>query len=93
MCFLIDDGGIWWRGKPELPKPGINYAGRWYPGKRIETGSEILPSHPNARFTMSIRYLKNLDPRIDDPNGVPIHGMIFGGRDYHTLPSVIEAFD
>ncbi|MEM2288919.1 MAG: phosphoenolpyruvate carboxykinase domain-containing protein, partial [Sulfolobales archaeon] len=75
------------------PGPGVNYAGRWWPGKRDEGGQELLPSHPNARFTTSIRYLKNLDPRIDDPAGVPIHGMIFGGRDPRTLPPVLEAFD
>ncbi|MEM4745026.1 MAG: phosphoenolpyruvate carboxykinase (GTP) [Ignisphaera sp.] len=89
--LLTDDGEVWWRGKPEPPKPGINYAGRWPPEN--DNALKIPPSHPNARFTISIRYLDNLDPKIDDPNGVPIHGMIFGGRDYHTLPPVVESFD
>ncbi|MEM0197175.1 MAG: phosphoenolpyruvate carboxykinase (GTP) [Sulfolobales archaeon] len=91
--LLMDSGEVWWRGKTGEPGPGVNYAGRWWPGKRDEGGQELLPSHPNARFTTSIRYLKNLDPRIDDPAGVPIHGMIFGGRDPRTLPPVLEAFD
>ncbi|MEM0261542.1 MAG: phosphoenolpyruvate carboxykinase domain-containing protein [Nitrososphaerota archaeon] len=91
--LLTDDGEVWWRGKPEPPKPGINYAGRCWPGKGDGGDNEVPLSHPNARFTMSIRYLNNLDPRIDDPNGVPIQGMIFGGRDYHTLPPVVEAFN
>ncbi|MEM4869660.1 MAG: phosphoenolpyruvate carboxykinase (GTP) [Desulfurococcaceae archaeon] len=91
--LLTDDGEVWWRGKTGEPRPGVNYAGKWWPGKKDESGQEVLPSHPNARFTTSIRYLKTLDPRIDDPSGVPIHGMIFGGRDPRTLPSVLEAFD
>ncbi len=91
--LLMDGGEVWWRGKVGEPGPGMNYAGRWWPGKRDESGQDVLPSHPNARFTTSIRYLKKLDPRIDDPSGVPIHGMIFGGRDPATLPPVLEAFD
>ncbi len=91
--LLMDGGDVWWRGKVGEPGPGVNYAGRWWPGKKDESGQEVLPSHPNARFTTSIRYLKTLDPRIDDPAGVPIHGMMFGGRDPATLPPVLEAFD
>lgn len=91
--LLMDGGEVWWRGKAGEPGPGVNYAGRWWPGKRGEDGQEVPPSHPNARFTTSVRYLKNLDPRIDDPDGVSIHGMIFGGRDPRTLPPVLEAFD
>lgn len=91
--LLMNDGEVWWRGKGGEPGPGVNYAGDWRPGRIDESGQELLPSHPNARFTTSIRYLKNLDPKIDDPQGVPIHGMIFGGRDPRTLPPVVEAFD
>lgn len=91
--LLTEDGEVWWNGKPEPPKPGVNYAGVWYPGKRDERGNEIRPSHPNARFTTSIFYLDKLDPRIDDPGGVPLGGMIFGGRDPDTWVPVEEAFD
>jgi phosphoenolpyruvate carboxykinase (GTP) len=91
--LLTDDGEVWWRGKTDEPRSGINYAGRWWPGKKDKDGHEVLPSHPNARFTTSIRYLKKLDPKIDDPNGVPIHAMLFGGRDSITMPPVLEAFD
>ncbi len=91
--LLTEDGEIWWNGKPTPPKPGINYAGVWWPGKRNEKGDEIRPSHPNARFTTSIFYLKKLDPRINDPSGVLVKGMIFGGRDPDTWVPVEEAFD
>jgi Phosphoenolpyruvate carboxykinase (GTP) len=80
--LLTDDGEPWWRGRPEPPRPGMNYAGRWPPeGASADSGQ---PSHPNARFTTYLRYFKNLDPRIDDPDGVPVEAMIFGGRDSDT---------
>lgn len=91
--LLTVDGDIWWNGKPEEPKKGINYAGEWWPGKLDEKANPVRPSHPNARFTTSILYLDKVDPRIDDPNGVPISGMIFGGRDPDTWVPVEEAFD
>ncbi|WP_048061884.1 phosphoenolpyruvate carboxykinase (GTP) [Hyperthermus butylicus] len=91
--LLTDDGEVWWNGKEGEPRPGLNYAGRWWPGKKDENGREVPPSHPNARFTISLRSLPNLDPRVDDPMGVPISAMIFGGRDPDTWVPVEEAFD
>ncbi|MEM4435824.1 MAG: phosphoenolpyruvate carboxykinase (GTP) [Thermosphaera sp.] len=91
--LYTEDGDVWWNGKSEEPRPGINYAGKWRPGIRDENGKEIPPSHPNARFTTSIFYLSRVDPRINDPMGVPVSGMIFGGRDSDTLPPVEEAFN
>ncbi|MEM1810688.1 MAG: phosphoenolpyruvate carboxykinase (GTP) [Thermofilaceae archaeon] len=91
--LLTDDGEVWWRGKPCEPKRGLNYAGPWWPGMRDETDREVPPSHPNARFTVSIRHLRTLDPAIDDPMGVPVSGFIFGGRDPDTWPPVQEAFN
>jgi len=91
--LLTEDGEVWWHGKETPPKSGINYAGKWWPGKKDETGREIRPSHPNARFTISLRVLPSLDPRVDDPLGVPVGAMMFGGRDPDTWPPVEEAFD
>ncbi len=85
--LLTEDGEVWWRGKESEPRRGINWAGVWEPG------SGVPPSHPNARFTTSLRYLSKLDPRIDDPMGVPVDAMIFGGRDPDTWVPVEEAFD
>lgn len=91
--LLTEDGEVWWRGKPSSPRKGLNYAGPWWPGKLDESGEELPPSHPNARFTVSIRHLSSLDPAIDDPAGVPVSGFLFGGRDPDTWPPVQEAFD
>lgn len=91
--LYTEDGDIWWNGKEGDPKPGLNYAGKWWPGKKDENGNPIPPSHPNARFTTSIFYLSRVDPRINDPMGVPVSGMIFGGRDSDTWVPVEEALD
>lgn len=91
--LLTEDGDVWWNGKEGEPRKGVNYAGEWWPGKTDEKGKPIKPSHPNARFTASIFYLEKLDPRINDPNGVPVDGMVFGGRDSDTMPPVVEALD
>lgn len=85
--LLTNDGDVWWRGKEGEPREGINWSGKWWPGK------DELPSHPNARFTTHLRYLANLDPRIEDPMGVPIEAMVFGGRDSDTWVPIEEAFD
>jgi len=85
--LLCEDGEPWWRGRPEPPCKGRNWNLEWWPGK------DEPPSHPNARFTTLLKYFVKLDPRIDDPNGVPVDGMIFGGRDSDTHVPVEEAFD
>jgi phosphoenolpyruvate carboxykinase (GTP) len=88
--LLMGNGEVWWNGKIGSPMAGLNYAGVWWPGKVDERGNPIPPSHSNARFTTHIKYLKNLDPRIEDPDGVPVGGMIFGGRDSDTWVPVEE---
>lgn len=91
--ILLGKGGVpWWRGKPEPPTPGLNYQGEWWPGKRVD-GREVLPSHPNARFTLSLRAIPLRDPKMDDPSGVPVQAMVFGGRDPDTWVPVKEAFN
>jgi phosphoenolpyruvate carboxykinase (GTP) len=75
------------------PKSGINYSGEWFLGKKDESGKDITPSHKNARFTLDMRILDNYDDIMDDPNGVPISGVIYGGRDFECWVPVEEAFD
>nr|WP_238376267.1 phosphoenolpyruvate carboxykinase (GTP) [Vulcanisaeta sp. EB80] len=92
--LITEDGGVYWNGKGEpVPERGINYTGKWWRGKTDDKGNPIPPSHPNARFTVSLKAFRNLDPRYDDPNGVVVGGLIFGGRDPDTWVPVFEAFN
>jgi len=92
--LITKDGGCHWIGKDgELPGEGINHSGRWYPGKKDGAGKEVPLSHPNARFTLDLKLLDNLDPRIDDPEGVVVGGIVYGGRDSDTWVPVEESFN
>lgn len=85
---------VHWTGKDEdVPARGYNYSGEWWQGKKDSKGKEIPYSHPNARFTLDLKALENLDPKLDDPNGVVIRGMVYGGRDSDTWVPVEESFD
>jgi phosphoenolpyruvate carboxykinase (GTP) len=91
---LIKDGEPYWLGMGrELPDAGVNYAGEWHAGDTDETGAAIQPSHKNARYTIAMKPLSNLDPHWDDPGGVPVGGVIYGGRDSDTAVPVRQAFD
>lgn len=92
--LVTEDKSVYWIGKDdEMPERGINHSGEWIPGKRDAEGNEITPSHKNARFTISLKNLENVDPRLHDPNGVELSGIIYGGRDSDTWVPVQEAFD
>lgn len=92
---LVTEGrGVYWIGKDgELPEKGFNHSGQWFPGKRDVQGKEIPPSHPNARFTLDMSLLENLDPELNDPEGVVVGGIIYGGRDSDTWVPVEESFE
>jgi phosphoenolpyruvate carboxykinase (GTP) len=92
--LVTEKGDIHWVGKGgRIPAKGINHSGEWFLGKLDSRGKEIPISHPNARFTFDIGHLPNLNPKIDDPKGVGVGGIIFGGRDSHTSVPVMESFD
>lgn len=92
--LVTKDGNVHWIGKDgEIPKSGRNYSGEWTPSKKDREGNEIPPSHPNARFTLDLNLLENLDPELDNPKGVRIGGIIYGGRDSDTWVPVKESFD
>ena len=91
---LVKDGRPYWLGMgQELPHEGVNYSGPWHVGKIDPQGNEIPPAHKNARYTISLRALANLDGQLDSPLGVPVGGLIYGGRDSDTSVPVQEAFD
>ena len=92
--LMTEGGNCHWIGKDgEVPSEGINHSGKWNPGKKDAGGKEIPPSHPNARFTLDLRLLENADPEVDNPEGVVVKGMVYGGRDSDTWVPVEEAFN
>ena len=76
----------------ELPTEGTNYSGQWQKGKTDAKGNEITPSHKNARYCLNIPDLDNCDPLLDDPEGVLLGGIVYGGRDSDTWVPVEQAF-
>ncbi len=75
----------------EIPESGENFSGEWTKGKTDAAGKEISYAHPNARYTIRINELENADPKADTPEGVPISGFIYGGRDSDTTVPVFES--
>ncbi len=77
----------------ELPEKGVNHSGQWHKGKKDDQGREITASHRNARYCLNIDELSNKDPMMDDPSGVPVGGVIYGGRDSDTWVPVEQAYN
>ena len=91
---LVKDGKPYWLGMgSDIPEAGLNFSGDWNPGKTDEAGKEIDPSHKNARFTIRMNSLKNMDENLENPEGVPVKAMIFGGRDSDTSVPVEQSFN
>ncbi len=92
--LVTPNKGVHWIGKDgEVPEKGINHSGEWFKGKKDDNGNEITPSHRNARFTISLDTLNNVDPKLDAPEGCLVSGMIYGGRDSDTWAPIVQSFD
>jgi len=91
--ILVKDGKPYWLGMgKEIPKDGVNYTGPWYEGKKDENGVEIPAANKNARYAVSLDALQNVDPELNNPDGVELGGIMYGGRDTKAYVPVQQSF-
>ena len=92
--LYTEEGKPYWLGMGEdLPEKGINYSGDWESGKIDTLGNEIPISHKNARYVNRLSPLENCDPNLENPKGVQVRGIIYGGRDSNICVPVEQSFD
>ena len=93
--LLGDDLTVWWEdGEGAPPASGTNWEGKpWKPEFKDKDGKPLLAAHPNSRFTSPAGQCPSIAKNWEDPKGVPISAIIFGGRRARLAPLVFEALD
>jgi phosphoenolpyruvate carboxykinase (GTP) len=86
---MTPEGDVWWEGMTKEAPEGLT---DWQ-GQPFDTSSGALAAHPNARFTVKLGACTSLASEWDDPEGVAVDAIIFGGRRATTMPLVVEARD
>jgi phosphoenolpyruvate carboxykinase (GTP) len=87
-CAITPDGDVWWEGMTDATPEGMT---DWL--RRPLDGGARKAAHPNARFTVAAKQCPVIADEWEDPAGVPIDAILFGGRRGSTIPLVTEAFD
>lgn len=89
VAYNKDDNTVWWEGLDKNPpKNAINWKGEDWDATTGEKGA-----HPNSRFTAPSKNCPCLSSEFENPNGVPISAIVFGGRRAKTAPLVYQSFD
>jgi phosphoenolpyruvate carboxykinase (GTP) len=92
--ILVKEKKPYWLGmEHEIPEEGVNFSGEWRKGKTDEKGKEIPPAHKNARYAVTLKALENVDPELDNREGVQLSGVMYGGRDGKGYVPVQQSFD
>ena len=86
---LTEDTDVWWEEMSDEPPETVT---SWL-GEEWHPGDEKTAAHPNARYTTPAAQCPIIDPNWENPNGVPISAILFGGRRAATVPLAFEAFD
>ena len=90
VAHNLDDNTVWWEGLDNNPpENAIDWTGKPWNGKK----SDVKGAHPNSRFTAPAKNCPCVSPEFDNPQGVPLSAIIFGGRRAKTAPLVYQSFD
>ena len=94
VCHTADNT-VWWEGlNKELPENAIDWKGApWDPAKFNKADKSTCAAHPNSRFTAPAENCPCISKEFNNPNGVPVDAIVFGGRRAKTAPLVYQSFD
>ena len=96
VCHDLDNNTVWWEGLNDNPPTNaLNWKGEPWDYRKYDKNDKINTSgaHPNSRFTAVAKNCPCVSPEFDNPDGVPISAIIFGGRRAKTAPLVYQSFD
>ncbi len=96
VCHNLDDNTVWWEGLDDNPpKNALNWRGEKWDYTKYDKNDKVGTSgaHPNSRFTAKAINCPCISPEFNNPAGVPIDAIVFGGRRAKTAPLVYQSFN